>query len=68
MKCKLDKDSEEYKKWYEAHKPKCQANFQGSSPAMEAACPKDIWTRSIDYGLQYKYMVCDGDSKSYNVV
>jgi len=35
---------------------------------MEKACAQDIWERSIDNQLEYRYMVSDGDSKAYDEV
>ena len=35
---------------------------------METACAETIWRKSLEYKMQYKYMVSDGDSKAYNAV
>jgi hypothetical protein len=29
---------------------------------------KELWKRSLDFKMRYKYMVCDGDSKAYTSV
>jgi len=33
----LDVESQEFQDWYENHLPDCQANFDGSAPAMECS-------------------------------
>jgi len=57
---------EEFDAWQEQHA--CDGNYGGSSPSMELEAAKRIWGRSQDYNLRYKYMICDGDSKSYSVI
>ena len=64
-----DHTSDEYKKWYEKHKPKCPKNFDGSSPAMESEGVRRLWARSeARLGLRYTEVICNGDSKAYDVV
>ncbi|XP_048583267.1 uncharacterized protein LOC5520998 isoform X1 [Nematostella vectensis] len=63
-----DRASEEYHNWYKGHKETCSETFEGSSGNMEVEIAKDLWARSTDFGLRYKYMVCDGDSRAYNAV
>ena len=65
---KATKDSDEYQKWYEEHKKSCSKNFDGSSGNMEVEIARDLWGRSKDFNICYKYMVCDGDSKAYSAV
>ena len=42
----LDKASEEYQVWWENHEDSCNANFVGSSPAMEQEGALRMWNRS----------------------
>ena len=65
---KAKKDSDEYQKWYEEHNNNCSKNFDGSSGNMEVEIARDLWGRSKDFNICYKYMVCDGDSKAYSAV
>ena len=65
---KADKDSEEYKNWFTSHQEHCRKNYDGSSGNMEVSIAEELWKRSVDYKMRYKYMVCDGDSKAYNAV
>ena len=39
----MQKDSEEYKSWWEGHRDSCDVNYHGSSPAMEATGALKIW-------------------------
>lgn len=51
------------------HQPKCQANYHGSSPAMEPEGALRIFSRSIESkSLRYSEFYGDGDSKSYGAV
>ncbi|XP_048580316.1 uncharacterized protein LOC125563152 [Nematostella vectensis] len=58
--------SDEFEVWVEAHE--CLGSFDGSSPSMEKECAKRLWGRSLSFDLMYKYMICDGDSKSYDSI
>ena len=51
--------TKEFDAWFQNHD--CKGNFEGSSP-------KAIWSKSLEYNVQYKFMVSDGDSKAYNAV
>ncbi|KAK3717095.1 hypothetical protein QZH41_005024 [Actinostola sp. cb2023] len=65
----FDEDSDDYRQWYESHKADCFQNFDGSSGNMEVAIiAQDVWNRSSEFNLRYKYMVCDGDSRAYTAV
>ena len=65
----LDPDSEEYNHWMETHGPKCNANFDRSAKAMEAAGAVGIWQRSLEkHNLRYVDFVGDGDSSSHRDV
>ena len=70
--CMLWKDKEgtdEFMEWWEGHQANCNANFEGSSGAMDAAGVLSIYQRSVEnYGLQYVEFFGDGDSKSYKVL
>ena len=56
-----------YLEWKQQHSPHCQANFEGSAPAMEAEGASVMFAHSVArYKLRYRRMVCDGDSKSFH--
>ena len=62
---RMDKQTNEYKEWWERHKDVCSVNYTGSSPAMEAAGALRIWQRSVEkLKLRYATMISDGDSKT----
>lgn len=64
-----DKESGLYKNWQEAHKSRCQINYDGSSGGMEGAGALAIFKRSIDQRqLKYTTFVGDGDSDTFKVV
>ena len=65
---RMEKDSEEYQQWYRSHKDNCAKNYEGSSGNMEVDIAKELWERSKQFGMRYKYMVSDGDSKAYVAV
>ena len=44
---KPDLKSSEFQLWYESYLNECQANCEGSSPAMESAGAEVIWSRSL---------------------
>ena len=51
--------------WWEGYGENCNANFEGSSGAMDAAGVLSIYQRSVEnYGLRYVEFRGDGDSKS----
>ena len=52
----------EFDRWAEQH-TNCEANFEGSSKALEAEAAKRIWLRSVErYGFRYTGILSDGDS------
>ena len=59
------KTDAEFNEWKETHHQNCEHNFIGPSSEMERASVAKMFKRSLDYGLIYKYLVSDGDSKSY---
>lgn len=67
--CKVNQDlgvnTPEYNFWLEGHKCSCEANYSGSSPAMEMTAALTLWQRSEQHGFRYSTMVSDGDSKTY---
>lgn len=65
-KSELGEDSEEYEEWLLDHWLTCQANFDGSSPAMEAEGAERLWKRSQDIGFRYTSFVSDCDSKTHD--
>ena len=65
---KLDRNSEEYKKWKAKH-TNCKANYKGSAPAMEPEGASRMFKRSVEENnLQYTDFYGDGDSKSFSEV
>lgn len=62
----LDVESDEFQEWMIGHQSSCQANFDGSSPAMEAEAAVRMWQRSEELGFRYTSVVSDGDSKTYD--
>ena len=62
---KPDLKSSEFQLWYESHLNECQANFEGSSPAMESAGTEVIWGRSLHkYNCRYTTLLGDGNAKT----
>ncbi|XP_072180863.1 uncharacterized protein [Diadema setosum] len=71
--CKLrdgwDRDTEEFRKWWDGHKDNCLGGHKGSSGKMEVDAAVAIWGRSEEkHRLRYRYMVSDGDSKAFRAV
>ena len=64
MKARLDKET--FDEWFAGNE--CDGSYKDSSPSMKMECAKRLWGRSIDYNLRYKFMITDGDSKSYSAV
>lgn len=65
-KTEVDEQSDEYENWYIDHQPSCQANFEGSSPAMEVEAAERLWRRSEKAGFRYTSVISDGDSKTFD--
>ena len=63
MKAKLDDDS--FNDWYQDHI--CEGSYKGSSPSMEMSVPS-VCGGEVKTNVRYKWMICDGDSKSYNAI
>lgn len=63
---KTSEDSDEFQAWYLTHEQKCQANFEGSSPAMETEAAERLWRRSEEIGFRYTSVISDGDSKTHD--
>ena len=61
-----DKTSHEYLTWKVSHV--CSANYKGSSGGMEPDSTVQMFKRSLDYNLRYKYLISDGDSKSHSLI
>ena len=65
----LDKETDEYKIWKDAHASTCQINHQGSSEEKEVVAAIEIFSRSIKQRqLKYTTFVGDGDSSSFGRV
>ena len=56
----------DFEQWAENHT--CLGSFGGSSASMEMESAKRLWGRSQDYSIRYKFMISDGDSKSYSAI
>ena len=57
----------EFFNWREKHvaEGKCSSNYEGPSTEMERFAVHDMFSKSLDYNLMYRYLVGDGDSKSF---
>ena len=56
----------EFQDWWEGHQHECQANFSGSSGAMDAAALLAIFQRSIEkHNACYVEFLGDGDSNAH---
>ena len=64
--CEKNPDADD--EWKLCHKSVCTKNHFGSSKSMETKAAERLWGRSIAYNMRYKWMVCDGDSTSFNAV
>ena len=62
----LGEDTAEFNMWFIGHQEHCTQTHVGSSGSMECSIAKKIWQRSAY--LQYKFMICDGDSKAYRSI
>ena len=58
----------QFVEWFKGHENRCEKNFEGSSPAMEAEGACILWKRSKSRGFRYTHMISDGDAKSYSAV
>lgn len=58
--------NEEFAEWYVTHQTLCQANYDGSSPAIEVEAVERIWRRSETIGFRYTSVISDGDSKTHD--
>lgn len=64
-----DPESPEFAAWKTKHTPVCQRNYSGSSGGMEVAAAKAVFGRSLAlHNLRYKYLLCDGDTKTYTIL
>ncbi|CAN8031141.1 unnamed protein product, partial [Ixodes persulcatus] len=61
--------SDSHEDWAENHRAVCQKNFAGSANAMELQAADEIFRRSVQlHNLQYVTVLCDGDSKAFNML
>ena len=66
---KYDKESIQYKTFFENHKFSCSVNHHGSSDSMESEGACDMFLRSIDTrALKYSVFVGDGDTGCFGKV
>lgn len=57
---------DDYEAWYEEHKPKCNANHEGSAGMMEVNGIIEMFKRSVElYNVFYEYYIGDGDTKTF---
>ena len=64
----MDPNCEPFMAWKREHEAsgQCQANYAGSSPAMEVEAAKIMFKRSEEkHRLRYSTIVSDGDSKTF---
>ena len=55
----------EFSIWREKHvaEGKCSSSYEGPSTEMERVAVKEMFSKSLNYNLMYRYLVGDGDSK-----
>ena len=58
-----DQTTTEYHTWKQQHD--CSINFTSSAGAMEPYGSLALFQRSLDYNIRYKYLISDGDSKTF---
>lgn len=61
-----DKSQAEYLIWEAKHV--CSINFSGSAGTMEPFGTLALFQRSLGYNLRYKYLISDGDSKTFSLL
>ena len=66
MQKKSSLNEHDFEQWAENHS--CLGSFGGSSASMKIESAKRLWGRSQDYSMRYKFMISDGDSKSYSAI
>lgn len=67
--CQDDVDAFEEWKIEHVTSGECDINFTGSSLAMEVEGASVLWNRSVEkHNMRYKWVICDGDSKSHSAV
>ena len=57
-------DEEKYLAWVATHQPVCQKNHDGTAGSMEQAGAVELWRRSLQNGMRYKSVLCDGDANT----
>lgn len=63
----MGRDTPEFDYWFSKHKPNCEKNYSGTSPAMERSAAEILWRRSVqNCGMKYTVMIGDGDTKTVN--
>ena len=61
----MGSESKEFLEWMAKHQDYCNANYTGSSPAMEAEGASILWARSVAKNkLRYTVVISDGDAKT----
>ena len=58
--------TQEYEDWKQSHV--CTINFCGSAGAMEPIGTLTLFQRSLDHRIRYKYLISDGDSKTFSLL
>ena len=64
--CEKNPDADD--EWKLCHKSVSTKNHFGSSKLMETKAAERLWGCSFAYNMRYKWMICDGDSTSFNAV
>ena len=65
---KADKRSQAYLDWKASHAEVCHVNYSGSAGSMEPSGTLELFQSSRSYGLQYKWLISDGDSKTHSLL
>ena len=63
---KVSCSQEEFEEWLQTHD--YQGSYGGSSSSMEMECAKQLWQRSAQYCLMYKWMISNGNPKPYSSI
>ena len=58
----------QFTKWYKTHQLFCHKNYDGTSKSKEKEGTVRLFQRSIDNGLRYTHMFCDGDASEFEAI
>jgi hypothetical protein len=62
----LGVSSAEFFFWKEGHRTDCEADYNGSSPAMEMTTSLRLWDRSESLVFYYTTLLSAGDAKAFS--